>query len=293
MKTIILTISLLILYCNDIFALAPIANFNAFSEVETCIVKGNIYPKIITEYYGAFREVVNPNDADCTVGCGFFGADISGVWLLTHFTTLYSLDCVRVDRQDLEYWHENWNKVKLEDSYVINKHRNLWADGGYLRNSSDVAYRIIQELKIMGVRKNNVIIQQSLDELGCPAVYFNFPNDNTERQIIFKKHDFSEYSDNQSLRKEFKNKLDVYIEKADEDTISYCHKHDECITDIVKSSGFVIVEKYFKYSSYFARINMPKIEDYRKRIQEMQTCRYGWCLYILSQQFKLQLPISV
>jgi len=266
----------------------PFADYAA----NQAIIGNQLMAKPFVEYFEALRETVNPDSRPLTIVYGGNLADISSPWLCTHFTTAYFIDKKAVSIDKLQEHLETWVVIQNRSSSGYFAHKS---HAGYTTyddiKAKGVEFWIIQELKAMGVQKEDIEI--SLDDKNRIRLRFKLPQSDTSREIIFVQQDILELNKNAELNAELSGRVDVYFQKAG---VGLPLKYKEYLPFVdgwLKPEGFLMINSYI-YADYimlpkplvksFKTVSLEKIEQLAETVRrEVRRIRYGWYMTLLQK----------
>jgi hypothetical protein len=253
----------------------------AVSVAEDNIVKNKLLNKEIVDYWRIFNRQINPESGDLTVAVGAAGADVSSVWICTHFTKAYFIDYLKVNLERLQKYHEEWMQIDTTVDYFQEKYNDGYNDRNTIKGYG-IEYLVMQELQAMGIKKEDVVCE--LDGKGRPKLTFKLPGEDTLREIIFIQRNLKEHLFD--LESELFNKVDVYFEKASVDLAEYYYKLINTIKRLLKPRGFILIDGrtsndgllgFMQIASFgFQELTLEQAKITAMNLAMVMRKNYGW-----------------
>lgn len=189
------------------------------SATAEAILKNELLGKDFVANALEMRSIMNPLDEDVTIVYGAGGPDVSTAYLSTGFKKAYFLDIYQMTKSRLQGALDRWdvNGMALEnlDEYKRSKVNGGITVSGRMSERYTPEFFLIQELKAMGVRKEDIHV--GLDEKNRPKLAFKLSQDEREREIIFVQRNILAMKDHfkqPELDAELKDSVDIYFQKA-------------------------------------------------------------------------------
>ncbi|MBL7069751.1 MAG: hypothetical protein ISS34_07835, partial [Candidatus Omnitrophica bacterium] len=272
----------------------------AASRVAEEVVANKLLARHFVDYYSAFRRVANPDFKDLTVVSGCSGSSVAEVYLATGFKKAYFVDELEVDGAKLERHKNEWVDVRSDvEEYwddIVRYFRCKYQSGcaSTTHFNWHIEFFIIQELKMMGVRQEDIDIGT---EKGRVKLSFSLPQEREKkREIIFIKKGIRDAANDKELMKEVDCNVDIYFQKASESILAGKNLYFEAVSAWVKPEGFIMLNNYYALgSTVYATCEIPDIlRDYKvwdeceigvreltDSIRTATTTGYGWELLLL------------
>jgi Zn-dependent protease with chaperone function/signal transduction histidine kinase/membrane protease YdiL (CAAX protease family)/serine/threonine protein kinase/tRNA1(Val) A37 N6-methylase TrmN6 len=215
-----------------------------FDQVESNLIANRLLTENFVGYAKIMRLILNPNSRDMVIGYGCAGADISNLWVATHFARAYFINNINVNIKTLERHHNKWPDLAVNSAYF---HEKFYLGRNFTDDFiGDIEYYIIQELKAMGAARNRIHITR--DYLGRPKLIFFLPKDDKAREVIFINHNLLD--NNSAFNRELNLSLDGYYQKASEYLLKQHETFIPYISGWIKPKGFLALNCYTPDSEY-------------------------------------------